>query len=569
MGSPETTWGEKHKFQLLLVGIGFFVYFNSLFGAFIWDDIAQIQNNSLIKSLANLLTLFLGGTYAPQNGLTGTGAYYRPVMSFIFSTIYSLSGAQPFLFHLTQTTIHITNSIIIFLIFKKFVKEQLALILAIIFLVHPLNVEAVSYISALGEPLFVFFGLVALYLFQKKGSLKQATFVGIFLLCSLFAKETGVVFLIVLFAYYLIVARKQWIPLIVIALTTIPFIFYLFMRFIVARVQIERIPDVPMMTAPLADRIYTMPAMFWLYIKTFFFPKDIFILQLWSIPGFAKQFYIPLILSMILLLGIMSLGIWIWKTNKHNLSAFIFFAIWFLVGVGLHMQLVPLDFTVADRYFYFAMIGALGLIGISLSSIKRVPLQLEYVGITCIILIIAILSLRTIIRNTNWVNGLSLYGHDLQYKQNDRIQNALAIELITAGRYSEADKHLQELLVRNPRESALYANLAGSYEIQGKLKQAKEIYKRGLIVDDSGAIYINLARMLIQREANFFEARNISTQGLEKFPKNVDLWIIKVIAEYKLGDKQNALKDAEKVKELLPNSTTEKLYNDILNNQPL
>ncbi len=569
MESTDNQFWEKYRFHLSLLGIGVLVYFNSLFGAFVWDDIAQIQQNNLIHSLSNLPHLFLGSTYAPQSGDGGAGTYYRPLMSLVFSLIYPISGAAPFLFHLVQLTIHIVNAILVFLLFKKIVKDQFAFVLAIIFLVHPLNVEAVSYISALGEPLYVLFGLLALLRFQSKNTTKQAILVSILLLCSLLAKETGVVFLVIIFAYYLLFARKQWRLLTVLGMTVVPLITYLFMRLAVAKVFVERIPDVPMMTAPLVDRIFTMPAIFWFYIKTFFFPNELFILQLWSIPRPDERFYLPLVLLLLVLLGLLILAVWVWKTNKHNLSAFIFFTVWFLVGIGVHMQLIPLDFTVADRYFYFAMIGLLGIIGVSFYNIRGVSPQLKYVGMTCIILIIVVLSVRTIVRNTNWENGLSLYSNDLQYQQNDRIQNALAIELTNAGRNTEANQHFKTLLARNPREPALYVNLASGYEMEGKFQQADEVYRKGLAVDDSGAVYVNLARMLLQREGKFSQARDVSEKGIEKFPQNGSLWVIKALANYKLGDKQNALKAAEKAKEILPNPAMEQFYNSIVNDTPL
>jgi Tfp pilus assembly protein PilF len=432
-----------------------------------------------------------------------------------------------------------------------------------------MNVEAVSYISALGEPLFVFFGLMALLLFQKKSGTKQAVLVGTLLLCTLFAKETSVVFFIVLISYYLLFARKQWKPLMVISLTAIPFIFYLFMRFAVAKVHIEKIPDVPMMTAPLAERIFTMPAIFWFYINTFFFPKDLFILQLWSIHGLGSQFYLPLALSLFVLLGISALGVWIWKTNKHNLAGFIFFTIWFLCGIGVHMQLIPLDFTVADRYFYFPMMGLLGLLSISFYNLKKVSLPLKHIGMTIAVLIILVFSVRTLIRNTNWYNGLSLYSNDVGYRQSDRIENWLAIELVNAGRYPEADQHFEALLKRNPKEPALYANLAGIYALEGKLAQAEDVYRRGLAMDDSGAVYYALAVMLFQREGKFAEARAISEDGLTKFPQNGTLWFIQALADYKLGNKKKALEEIQRAKELIPNPTTEKAYDTILKNLPL
>jgi len=44
---------KKEKFILLLILVGFLVYFNSLSNGFVWDDEEQVVNNVLVHSLSN------------------------------------------------------------------------------------------------------------------------------------------------------------------------------------------------------------------------------------------------------------------------------------------------------------------------------------------------------------------------------------------------------------------------------------------------------------------------------------------------------------------------------------
>ncbi|PIV70924.1 hypothetical protein COW57_02525, partial [Candidatus Roizmanbacteria bacterium CG17_big_fil_post_rev_8_21_14_2_50_39_7] len=64
--------------------------------------------------------------------------------------------SQPFFFHLTSVVFHIATAVLIFYLFKRFFKENIAFFLSLIFLVHPANVEAVCFASALQEVLFTF-----------------------------------------------------------------------------------------------------------------------------------------------------------------------------------------------------------------------------------------------------------------------------------------------------------------------------------------------------------------------------------------------------------------------------
>src|SRR5260370_31418105 len=105
---------EKHPRHLLLIGIGFLVYFNGLFGAFVWDDIVQIKDNYIIQSLSNIPGFFLGGTFVPMAGDKLMGGFYRPLMTTWFSIIYALFGLQPFFFHFFQLILHILNTLLVF-----------------------------------------------------------------------------------------------------------------------------------------------------------------------------------------------------------------------------------------------------------------------------------------------------------------------------------------------------------------------------------------------------------------------------------------------------------------------
>ena len=566
MDSSNTIWYKKYKFQLCLISIGLFVFLNSLFGDFVWDDVSQIQNNYFVHSLSNIGSFFLGSTFTPQSSTNLQGLYYRPLMTTSFSFIYTLFGQQTFFYHFFQLVIHIANSLLLFILFKKNLKEQIAFIISLVFLVHPINVESVAYISTLGEPLFFFFGTTALILFQKeKLTVKRSILVSFLLFCSLLSKETGVLFGIIVSLYYLFFKKKsipETIKTIAVAFT--PLCLYLFLRFSVAKVALEKIPDVPMMTAPFAMRIFSMPEIFFFYIKTFFFPKDLFIYQEWIVFQADSKFYLPLLLDAIFLTLLCALGIWIWKTNKKTFTLFAFFTSWFLLGVGFHLQLIPLDMTVADHMFYFPMVGLLGVISLAIQNIKQPSHNLRTIGLTFAIAIICIFSLRTIIRNTNWYNGIALYGNDLRYQQNDRIENLLASALVSAGQLAQAQEHFEALLSRNPKEPALIVNLAIVNESQGNFQKAEELYQKGLQSDDSGVIYTNYARILY-KQGKLQQAKDASSQGLKKFPNNSTLWIIDAIALYKLGNKQQALEAVQKAKDTSSDPRIDQIYQGISN----
>src|SRR5262249_41694443 len=150
-----------------------------------------------IHTLSRITNLFI-------NQLSGFDAnlFYRPFPFIFYTFIYSFSGINTFYYHLLQLFFHISNTVLILFIVKRFLKLRIAFILSLIYLIHPINQESVIYISAMPETLFVFFGLIALFFLQKKSTNTiDIVFANIALLLSLFSKETGVLFIIMAITY--------------------------------------------------------------------------------------------------------------------------------------------------------------------------------------------------------------------------------------------------------------------------------------------------------------------------------------------------------------------------------
>ncbi len=139
------------KAALLIAAIGVAVYFSGLSGQFLGDDTTQIINNVPVHSIANIATFFSGGTsYNGQIKLSGV--YYRPLMTTTFSLLYTLFGPNPVWFHLLQLLLHILCAFVLFLVLRYFLRPTTSLILALVFLVHPINSQAVFSIPSPAVP---------------------------------------------------------------------------------------------------------------------------------------------------------------------------------------------------------------------------------------------------------------------------------------------------------------------------------------------------------------------------------------------------------------------------------
>ena len=183
----------KRRAILWIVILGFVVFSNTLLNGFVWDDIGQIVNNSDIYSISNIGSFFFG-SYDPDGNLIKIPAiFYRPLMKSAFAIVYFFFGLDPFFFHLISMVFHIGIAILVFFLFRRFFKPLLSFILAIIFLIHPLNAEVANYISSYNDLMYLFFGLLSLILIPtgKIISIKRWVLIFSCILLSLISKESG------------------------------------------------------------------------------------------------------------------------------------------------------------------------------------------------------------------------------------------------------------------------------------------------------------------------------------------------------------------------------------------
>ncbi len=566
----------KNKWVILLIVIGLLLYFNSLFNGFVWDDEEQVLNNLPVHSIGNIFQFFSESTFNSGGSGTLGGLYYKPLMTVFFSLIYTVFGPNAFFFHLLQVSIHLASSVIVFLILKRILKkETLSFFLALIFLVHPLNTETVVYISDLQDILFFFFGVLGLN-YATKGiiSLKRWLILTGLLLASLLSKETGVGFIIIIGAYFLFFKRHELLRYIG-AICTVAGV-YSFLRFVVAGIFFNKHGLSPITVMPLSERILSIPKIIFSYLKTFVFPKNLAINQHWAVKSLTwNNFTMPLMVDLTLFVILVSIAAILWKKKSEDLKAYLFFFVWFTTGLGMHLQIFPLDLTYSDRWFYLPMVGLLGMAGTIFANSKienslKIGTWKLKIFTACLLVIILALSARTFIRNFDWKDGLTLYGHDIKVSQNSfDLENNYGVELFRHGQMDEAAIHFEKSAQLAPKWWTNWNNLGVVAERRGDYQKAKEYYKKAI---DNGQYYLayeNYANILLFQDKDNQKARDFTTESLKLLPYNAKLWLILTIADYNLKKTDEALMAARQAYLLSPSDQTAYVYSRLSQNQPL
>jgi len=146
-------------------------YWGTLAVPFVFDDQAWITSNPSIQHLRSIAAIL-----SPP---AGSGVGGRPVLSLSLAANYALSGHAPWGYHLANLAIHCLAALTLFGIVRRTLAYSAATFLpgrdrilpafavALLWALHPLQTEAVTYVSQRAESLMGLFYLLTLYCFIR------------------------------------------------------------------------------------------------------------------------------------------------------------------------------------------------------------------------------------------------------------------------------------------------------------------------------------------------------------------------------------------------------------------
>lgn len=551
-----------------IVVIGFIVFANMLFNGFVWDDETYILLNTQIHSL-NILASFKGNFF-------NSVGQYRPIPDLYFSLIYIMFSTNSFFYHILQLLLHIGCTILLFFLLRRFLPIIIAFFSSLIFLIHPIQVESVSYIAQTTNQIFFLFGIIPLFILHKK-ILKQKDLVYIYflLVLSLLTKETGALFIPIMIIYCMLFTKQHLKKILI--LTPLILISYLTLRLYIGDTFFTGRTVFPIVNLSIIDRLLNIPAIVFYYLKTLFFPLTLTIDQQWIVTKLSfSSFYMPLIIDILFFIFLGVLGFFIHKENKKDFKSYVFFLCWFIVGLTLTLQIFPLDLTVADRWFYFQMAGFVGMFGIVIKVLNEHNKKLKLLIYTGIIIIVILLSMRTIIRNTNWKDTLTLFTHDSKIEDNYDIENNIGLEYLGMENYKDATLHYKLSEKLKPLEINL-VNLGVAYEDTDDFSDAKKYFSLAFNAPSYDIYFPNKHGLygyfqyglVLTLSGNLNFAESLINQGLKEYPSAADLWFLETLVNYEQGKISQALIAANNAHNFNPRYYSDILYLNIKHNFPI
>jgi tetratricopeptide (TPR) repeat protein len=165
MRTPLAPHPSSLRWPALLAGgiiavAGLAAYHNSFSGAFVLDDVRSIVENPTLRQLWPLS----GPFHPPVGDLTVNG---RPLLNLSLAVNYRISGLQVWSYHAGNLAIHLLGGLILLGILRRSVTPVAAFAVALLWTVHPLQTESVTYVVQRAESLMGLCYLLTLYCFIR------------------------------------------------------------------------------------------------------------------------------------------------------------------------------------------------------------------------------------------------------------------------------------------------------------------------------------------------------------------------------------------------------------------
>ncbi len=286
----------------------------------------------------------------------------------------------------------------------------------------------------------------------------------------------------------------------------------------------------------------TLPSIITFYLAKFLLPADLATSYYWIHSTFSIQdVLIPAIIVMLVIVGFVYVGRLVGRLGTRNdFLKYIFFGAWAILGLVPYLQIIPLDMTACETWFFASIPGFLGMGAVAVSLIVSKN-RAKWIYIIAIP-VIAVLGARTFIRGTDYASQYTLASKDISVsKDNYLAMNNLAQSLIQANKLDEAMVYAQDSISIYPAVTN-YTNLGVIKQKQNDFNGAKTAYEKALQYGSLGITYENLGIVDLTM-GDYTENITFFHAALKAYPKDNRLWTYLAIQEAENGSWQES-KDA-------------------------
>lgn len=478
---------------LLCLVAGCLVYAPALSGDLIWDDHYLVRENPFFRSPVFGLEVFRHYLF-----FDSFSTYYRPVQNWSYILDYWLWRGNPVGYHTTNILLHSLGGFLLFLLLRRLLPDlcsapaekdrsptsAAALLIALVWLVHPIHNAAVAYISGRADSLAAVFALGAWLLAwqaMEKQTPGRRILLGLLaaaaLLIALCSKEIALVWLALVLGFLFVFDREhsrraKWTVLAGVAAVLGIY---------------AALHSLPGYRAPMQDdaavspwdhRILLMLRALGDYTSLIFYPSQLYMERTISDPAIYRTIaawrehsryeYLSL-LGLLALLG----ALWLCGKTSPGQRLRVFGAAWFAVAFLPISNLIPLNAEVAEHWIYLASIGALLFLA---GVIFALPSRGRLICTGLAVGAIAGLAGRTAIRSGDWIDAETFCARTIaDGGATPRILSTLASTYGQRGELAKQENILRKMIARFPEYAPARMNLGICLSRQGRNAEAEAL----------------------------------------------------------------------------------------------
>lgn len=515
---------------LAIVLVTGMVYANALKNEFLFDDlqtIVELQRGGGRGAFADILNLLQG---RPS---------YRPIRTASYAFDYALSGLEPWGYHLANIVYHALTAVIVYLTARSlFDRIRPALLTALLFAVHPIQTDAVTYMSGRRDVLSGLFVMAGFYLYTRYRATGRIGYLAVVLpvyVLGFFSKESGIILPALCVAYDVLrhLYREEWtrqkaepfrnvwaairgaawearwlyLPMAIIGGGLAAYVLLL----------VRGTWQQDYHGGTFWFTLLTMARVFSYYFKLLILPMTLNADYSYNAFPVTTSWTDPSAWLAVLFLA----GLWyaiLVCTRVRPVTAF--GGAWFFLALLPVSQIIPHHEMMAEHFLYVASVGfAMAVVGLFdplLDDLRRTKV-LYPVGL----LVFVLLSVRTVWRNSDWRDELTLWQKTVQTAPDSaRARNNLGGAYLRLGQSVLAEAQLEAALRIKPDFASARANLGKLYMDRGDLDMAERELNAALTLGQHDAIPrlwmgVVLARKgeISEAEAQFRAAMDTSPYG--------------------------------------------------------
>ncbi|MBF0537275.1 MAG: tetratricopeptide repeat protein [Nitrospirae bacterium] len=486
--------------QFLIVVIGLIVYSNALSVPFVLDDDVNIVQNPLVKGFNYFLD---PSAINATNADDSVKDFFRTrLIGYLsFAINYSLNGYDVTGYHIFNIMIHIINALLVFWFMTLLLRspylssiegqgvpEVVALTSALLFVCHPIQTQAVTYIVQRFASLATLFYLLSVVTYvwsrlvlsnaTKRYALYAVSIIAA--ICAMRTKEISftlpVMIVAVDFLFFTGDVKKRLIYLVPILLTIL-------------------VIPLTILTAGNSFNLATSEGISrWDYLLTQFRVIVTYIRLLclpvaqnldYDYPVYRSLSEPAVALSLLFLLAIIGLAVYLYyisfkeeRGKRHRTGRLVAFGIaWFFVTISVESSIVPIEDVIFEHRVYLPGIGFFIVLGAvtGMFWIHRAGVNdhLQWRGrrmvllsvIACVVLVLSVAAYH---RNGVWRDNLTLWKDAVEKSpKKARPHNNLGMYYERQGDMHEAIEHYKTATVLKPDYVVAHMNLGRVYAMQG------------------------------------------------------------------------------------------------------